>query len=162
VDDARARAGRGAAAGRRDAALRRRRPRVVDDAVAIRADAYESIRLPGAVTQSLFGAPARAEAGTRLVVAYVDGAPAATALLLPSDGVAGVYWVATARAMRGRGLGEACTRAVTHAGFAMGARFATLQASEMGAPLYARLGFVTRWQCRWVMVSREQARALAG
>jgi hypothetical protein len=135
--------------------------RVGDDAVAVRADAYESMGLPSAVTKSLFGSARSADPDTRVAVAYVDGAPASTAMQLFSDSVAGIYWVATTKAMRGRGLAETCTRAVTNAGFAAGARFAALQASHMGAPIYARLGFATRWHCRWVMVSREQARALA-
>jgi ribosomal protein S18 acetylase RimI-like enzyme len=132
------------------------------DAAAVCAEAYESMGLPPAVTASLFGAPAGVDPASRVVVAYVEGVAAATARLEPGGGVAGVYWVATRPALRGRGLGEACTRAVTNAGFAAGARFAVLQASPMGAPIYARLGFVTRWQCRWVLVTRDQARALAG
>jgi ribosomal protein S18 acetylase RimI-like enzyme len=135
---------------------------VAADAAALCADAYESLGLPGAVTASLFGDAARTDPGVGLVVADLDGVPAATAMLLRTGDVAGVYWVATARGQRGRGLGEACTRAVVEAGFAGGARFAALQASPMGAPIYARIGFVTRWQCRWVLVTREQARALAG
>jgi predicted GNAT family acetyltransferase len=70
--------------------------------------------------------------------------------------------VATRPAARGRGLAELCTRAVTAAGLAAGAGFAALQASAMGERIYARLGFVERWRCRWVMVSREAARALTG
>jgi hypothetical protein len=136
--------------------------RVLDDAVVIRADAYESMGLPAAITESLFGSPRRPDPLCRVVVAYLDGAPAATAQLLTTDGVAGVFWVATLRTMRGRGLAELCTRAVTNAGLAAGARFAALQASHMGAPIYTRMGYLTRWQCRWVMISREQARALAG
>jgi hypothetical protein len=135
--------------------------RVLDDAIAIRADAYESIGLPSAITASLFDAQVRPGADARVVVADLDGAPAATALVLVTGGVAGIYWVATMRHMRGRGLAEACTRAVTNAGFSTGARFAALQASALGEPVYARLGFVTRWRCRWVLVTREQARELA-
>jgi hypothetical protein len=134
--------------------------RVSDDAVAIRAEAYESLALPPAITESLFSART-ADPATRVVVAYAGDVAAATAMLLPSHGVAGVYWVATVKAMRGRGLGEACTRTVTNAGLAAGARFASLQASPMGAPIYTRLGYVTRWNSRWVLVTREQARALA-
>jgi hypothetical protein len=134
--------------------------RVIDDAVTVRADAYESMGLPAAITLSLFGARAP-DPLCQVVVAYVDGAPGATAQLLVTDGVAGIFWVATLRTMRGRGLAEACTRAVTNAGFAAGARFAALQASHMGAPIYTRMGYQTRWQCRWVMMSREQARATA-
>jgi hypothetical protein len=136
--------------------------RVRDDAVAVCAEAYVSLGLPGPIVRSIFGnAAARGDDGTRVVVAYADGVAASTARLLSTDGVAGIYWVATRPAQRGRRLAEACTRAVTNAGLAQGARFAVLQASHLGAPVYTRLGFVTRWQCRWVIVTRDQARALA-
>ena len=41
----------------------------------------------------------------------------------------------------GRGLGRLSTAAATRAGFALGARFASLEATKMGAPVYLRLGF---------------------
>jgi hypothetical protein len=136
--------------------------RVRADAVTVCAEAYVSMGLPSAIVQSLFGdIAARGDDGTRVVVAYVDGTAAATAQLLPTAGVAGIYWVATRPALRRRGLAEVCTRAVTNAGLAAGARFAALQASHMGASVYARIGFLARWQCRWVIVTRDQARALA-
>jgi len=49
---------------------------------------------------------------------------------------------------RGRGLGEAVTRAVTNAGFDLGARINTLQASPMGAPSYLRMGYQTVFDYR--------------
>jgi len=47
-----------------------------------------------------------------------------------------------------RGLGEAVTRAVTNAGFDLGARINTLQASPMGAPIYLRMGYQTVFDYR--------------
>lgn len=75
------------------------------------------------------------------VVAYDGATPLSCALVVLSHGVAGVYWVGTAPAGRGRGLAEACTRAVTNIGFDAGARMVTLQASPMGDPIYRRLGY---------------------
>jgi ribosomal protein S18 acetylase RimI-like enzyme len=75
-------------------------------------------------------------------VAYVDDAPAACAMTLVSHGVAGVFYVATVESARRRGLGDALTRIAARAGFALGARAAWLGASEMGAGLYRRIGFV--------------------
>jgi ribosomal protein S18 acetylase RimI-like enzyme len=74
-------------------------------------------------------------------VAYLDGAPVASAMTLVSHGVAGVFYVATVERARRRGLGDALTRMAARAGFGLGARAAWLGASEMGADLYRRIGF---------------------
>ncbi len=79
--------------------------------------------------------------GCHSVVAYDDGRPVAAAQTLLSHGAAGVYWVGTIPEDRGRGLGEAVTRAVTNRAFDLGARCVTLQASGMGEPIYARMGY---------------------
>lgn len=75
-------------------------------------------------------------------VAYVDDAPVSCAMTLVSHGVAGVFYVATVEHARRRGLGDALTRMAARAGFALGARAAWLGASEMGAALYRRIGFL--------------------
>lgn len=88
------------------------------------------------------------------VVAEVEGAIAAGAMVIVTHGVAGVYWVGTHPDARKRGLAEICTRAAGNAGFDLGARVAALQASVMGEPVYRRMGYVevtrypsyVRWQ----------------
>jgi ribosomal protein S18 acetylase RimI-like enzyme len=75
-------------------------------------------------------------------MALVDGEAAAGAMVVVTHGVAGIYWVGTTPAARGRGLAELCTRAATNHGFELGARVAALQASTMGEPIYARMGYV--------------------
>ena len=75
--------------------------------------------------------------------AYVDGKPASTATLFVSDEVAGVYNVATPEPYRRRGLGEATTSAAVAEGARRGCTLTTLQASEMGYPIYERMGFET-------------------
>lgn len=75
------------------------------------------------------------------VVAYDGATPLSCALVIFSHGIAGVYWVGTTPEGRGRGLAEACTRAVTNIGFDAGARMVTLQASPMGDPIYRRMGY---------------------
>jgi hypothetical protein len=75
------------------------------------------------------------------IVAYDGSMSLSCALVLMSHGIAGVYWVGTAPDGRGRGLAEACTRAVTNIGFEAGARMVTLQASPMGDPIYRRMGY---------------------
>ncbi len=75
------------------------------------------------------------------IVAYDGSMGLSCALILMSHGIGGVYWVGTAPDGRGRGLAEACTRAVTNTGFDAGARMVTLQASPMGDPIYRRMGY---------------------
>jgi ribosomal protein S18 acetylase RimI-like enzyme len=76
------------------------------------------------------------------VLACLDGRPAAGAMTVVTHGVAGVYWVGTTPEARGRGLAELCTRAAGNAGFDLGGRIASLQASPMGEPVYRRMGYV--------------------
>jgi GNAT superfamily N-acetyltransferase len=74
-------------------------------------------------------------------VAWVDGKPAAVTTLFIQGTVAGLYWVGTVPAMRGRGL---ATQLVTHAlnaSRSLGCTSAVLQASDSGKPVYTRLGF---------------------
>ncbi len=85
----------------------------------------------------------------RAVVARTAGRPVATAMVIVSDRVAGVQLVGTVPDARGRGLGELCTRWAVNAGFELGAEAAVLEASEMGEPIYRRMGFVEVSRYRW-------------
>jgi GNAT superfamily N-acetyltransferase len=76
-------------------------------------------------------------------VGYVDGRPVATSALFMTHRVAGVYNVATRREYRKRGLGEAMTWHAIGEGLAAGCVVASLQASELGQPVYERMGFRT-------------------
>lgn len=109
----------------------------------VNGDAYATYGMPRDTAPAVF---ARADVliGPHIVafVARVDDVPAAAAMTIVTHGVAGIYWVGTVPAMRGRGLAELCTRAATNAGFDLGARIASLQASPMGEPVYRRMGYV--------------------
>ncbi|MFI5226550.1 MAG: GNAT family N-acetyltransferase, partial [Candidatus Limnocylindrales bacterium] len=74
-------------------------------------------------------------------VARVDDRPVAAAMTFTALGVARVGWVGTLPAYRRRGLGAAVTRAALLGGFDRGARWAALESSAMGAPVYRALGF---------------------
>lgn len=76
-----------------------------------------------------------------LFLGLVESEAVACAACVYSHGVSGVYWVATLPDVRGRGYGEAVTRAAGNAGFDMGAQCASLQASVMGDPIYRRMGY---------------------
>jgi GNAT superfamily N-acetyltransferase len=77
----------------------------------------------------------------RLYSGLVDGVVVATSLLVATGSVAGIYWVATLEAQRGRGYGEALTWAAAGGGREFGCGIASLQASKLGRPVYARMGF---------------------
>lgn len=110
---------------------------------AVNANAYATYGMPPETAPDTFNVPGRLLASPHVhaVVAAMDGESVAAALTFLSHGIAGVYWVGTVDGARGRGLGEAVTRAVTNAAFDRGARANTLQASPMGEPIYRRMGY---------------------
>ncbi len=79
---------------------------------------------------------------TALLVGYVGrGEPVATSMLMATGRVAGIYWVATIEAQRRKGYAEALTWAALDAGRSLGCTIGSLQASVLGRPVYARMGF---------------------
>jgi ribosomal protein S18 acetylase RimI-like enzyme len=76
-----------------------------------------------------------------LYVGYVDDRPIASSALFVTGRTAGIYNVATLADVRGRGIGEAMTWHCVRRGAEMGCVAAILQASEMGFPIYERMGF---------------------
>jgi len=86
-------------------------------------------------------------------LAYLDGSAVAIATTIASHGVAGIYWVGSLEAARGKGLGRAMTAKAINAGFDLGAEVASLQASPMGEPLYRSMGFETLFDYRLFMAA---------
>jgi ribosomal protein S18 acetylase RimI-like enzyme len=78
----------------------------------------------------------------RYYLARAGAAPAATSLLFPAPAAAVLDEIATIPSMRRRGIGAAVTLAALRDARAMGYRTAVLVASEAGARVYRRLGFV--------------------
>lgn len=74
-------------------------------------------------------------------VGYVNGVPAACSATLTTGEVTGIYWVSTLAAQRKLGLGAALTAHAANEGLARGAKTVCLQASQMGFPVYQRIGF---------------------
>jgi hypothetical protein len=119
----------------------------------VNAEAYQTLGLPADETRALYGPPRRLLAPHYVTcLGYRDGVPVSTAMVIFSPLLAGVYWVGTTSGARRTGLAEACTRQVTNAAFERGARAVTLQASPMGEPIYARLGYRTFDRLRWYVV----------
>jgi GNAT superfamily N-acetyltransferase len=86
------------------------------------------------------------ETALRRFLLRVDGEPLASSALLPgppASNLAGIFCVGTLEAARGQGLGTVITQTAVEAARAAGAQVAVLQASDMGRPVYERLGFDT-------------------
>jgi ribosomal protein S18 acetylase RimI-like enzyme len=75
-------------------------------------------------------------------VAFLGDQPVATTSSHLHGDLAGIYFVATLAAARGRGIGSAVTRAAMRHARDAGATVAALQSSESGYSVYRGLGFV--------------------
>jgi N-acetylglutamate synthase len=71
----------------------------------------------------------------------LDGAIVSTAVGIIADGATGIFNVATPPEHRRRGYGAALTAHAARDGLDGGAKFAFLQSSELGYPVYRGLGF---------------------
>lgn len=91
---------------------------------------------PFVITEAVLNLP-----DVELFVGYSEDQPASTSMLFKTGTAAGVYWVATLEAFRNRGFGRAITAQPLAAGKKRGCTFACLQASEMGKPVYEKMGF---------------------
>ena len=76
-------------------------------------------------------------------VGYLSGKPVSTSMLFVSEGVAGIYWVATETSMRKQGLGEALTYHASQEGLKSVERYCVLQASKAGESVYQKMGYQT-------------------
>jgi GNAT superfamily N-acetyltransferase len=81
------------------------------------------------------------EPDLRCFVGYHDGQPVASSARFLSNGVVGIYGVATVPAARRKGFGAAMTIAALEDGRSLGYGVGVLVATKMGAPVYERLGF---------------------
>jgi ribosomal protein S18 acetylase RimI-like enzyme len=77
----------------------------------------------------------------QMYVGYLDGQPAATNILFNGAGVAGVYGVGTHPNARRKGIGAAITLKPLLEARAQGYRYGVLFSTDMGYPLYQRLGY---------------------
>lgn len=81
------------------------------------------------------------QAPQKLFLAYLDGKPAATSLLFTHKNTAGIYYVSTLPSCRNKGLGLLITLAATQAAKEAGFKSVILQATQLGAKVYRRMGF---------------------
>jgi len=92
----------------------------------------------GTVCANLLGRP-----DCVIYVGYADGDPVVSGLGWRTGRTIGVYSIATIPSARRRGYAAAMTARVVADGALAGCDAAALQASEMGRPIYKRLGFRT-------------------
>ena len=93
---------------------------------------------------------------SRRFVAFLDGEPVATSRLSMAGGVAGLYTMVTLPHAQRRGIGLAMAHRALLAGRDAGMRIAALQATDMGFPIYVRLGFEELFT--YEMLARPAAR----
>jgi ribosomal protein S18 acetylase RimI-like enzyme len=97
---------------------------------------------PGALS-ALYGTGLAAAPGLSYYLGYVQGEPVSTAIGLAVGETVGIFNVGTTPGRRRRGYGTAVTERAIRDGFDRGARLAWLQASQLGEPVYERMGFRT-------------------
>lgn len=92
----------------------------------------------------------------RLFVGRVDGRPVACSMAFVGGGAVGLYAVGATPEVRGRGYGSAATLAAIDWGRDQGVELAILHASELGEPIYRRLGFERICEVsQWLIASPE-------
>jgi GNAT superfamily N-acetyltransferase len=101
----------------------------------------ESFHMPIELARQLLGERILGLLDAEFYIGYVDGAAVASSALVATDRVAGVWNVGCLPSHRNRGFGEAMTWHAVRRGAALGCVIANLQASEMGQPIYTRMGF---------------------
>jgi GNAT superfamily N-acetyltransferase len=103
----------------------------------------EGFEMPEPVVRSIVSPASAARPEVTFYVGYADGRPVSSGLGVRTGRTIGVYNIATVPAARKRGYGAAMTARIAADGAAAGCDVAILQASEMGRPIYERLGYRT-------------------
>lgn len=97
--------------------------------------------VPAALAPALIPSSMARDPDVALFTGWVDGELVGQSIAIRTGATVGVYAVGVIAGARGRGAGTALTWAAVNAGRAWGCHAATLQASEMGLPIYERMGF---------------------
>jgi N-acetylglutamate synthase len=127
------------------------RATTVEDLDAMAAIEIDAFGTDAATAHGFFSPGILERPGVELYVARAGGTPVSMAYVQEHEDALGVFGVATAPSARRRGYGAAVTATAIAASGRARADLAWLQASEMGRPVYERLGFevVSTWDV-WV------------
>jgi hypothetical protein len=117
---------------------------VAVDYVRVVGEAFGMAGAPVEVLARVFFDP-RALRDTRVTgcVAYLDGQAVAGGHTFVTGDYAGQYSIATVESARGMALGRFCMARCVNDGLARGAKWAGAQSSEMGHPVWSKMGFDT-------------------
>lgn len=77
----------------------------------------------------------------RFYTGFLDGKPVATSSMFIGSAAVGIYHVVTFPEARGLGIGSLMTLEPLHEGRELGFEQGVLQSSDMGLPIYLKLGF---------------------
>lgn len=107
--------------------------------------ACSGFQFPGSISRAyrklLSGLHLDSDNRWRQYLGLVDGEPVATCTLFTGAGVAGIYWTATVADSRRHGVATALVHHLLRQAQYEGYRTAVLHSTQMGLPLYQRLGF---------------------
>lgn len=95
---------------------------------------------------------------TSAFIGYYKGDPVSTSVVHYSQGVAGLYWIVTKKHARRRGYGTAMTYAPIYEAKKRGYNVVILHASEMGFPVYSKIGFEEYCKVKWIAWRPEELR----
>lgn len=99
--------------------------------------------IPASIARGIFGTTFVERPEVAAYVGYMRDEPVSTGIGVRTGRTIGVYNVSTITSARRRGYGATMTSRIATDGTAGGCDTATLQASEMGYPIYERLGYRT-------------------
>lgn len=136
------------------------RVRTADGLAQALALAAEGFAAPPEIFAPLYTLELAALEGFAVYIGRVGETDVTTGIGFTTEDSVGVFNIATPDAHRGRGYGAAVTAQAARDGFAAGARFAYLQASNLGYRVYRRLGF--RDVERYLLYAAPEAPAIEG
>lgn len=105
--------------------------------------ATAGFEMPELVVRSVVGPALVRRPEIALYVGYANGEPVSSGLGIRTGRTIGVYNISTLAPFRKRGFGAAITARVAADGVSAGCEVAILQASDMGRPVYERMGYRT-------------------
>jgi GNAT superfamily N-acetyltransferase len=112
----------------------------VEDHIRTAAAGFE---MPESILRGIISPAMAVRPGVAVYVGYTDGEAVSTGLGVRTGRTIGVYNIATAPAARRHGHGAAMSTRIAVDAAAAGCDVAILQASDMGFPIYERLGYRT-------------------